>query len=324
MNKINILITSIGGDIGANIFKILQEQTKFHCSLFGTDIKKYVFCKKNLTHFYQVPRVSDPTYTDVLIKIAKNDKIHLIIPSSEYDIVYFNQNRSLFENLNVKLLINHTKIINSFLDKFITSKILNNLKIATPETYLLSDYNNELGFPIILKALKSTISKEIKIIKTQNELNQIIKFINTKNEYILQKYIGSSEEEYTTTVYKNQEMTKTITFRRTLDGDKTGYAEIVNSAKLDYYSRLLADNFSLNGSINIQSRLYNDDYYIFEINPRISSTVYIRNHFNFNDLIWWVSDKLNMPIDTNSLPVKESGIGVLGYTYEFYDSNINC
>lgn len=304
------------------MFKILQEQTLLKCSLFGTDIKEYVFCKKNLAQFYQVPRVSDSTYTDTLINIIQKDKIHLIIPSSEYDIVYFNDNRSLFENLNVKVLINNTEIINSFLDKFKTSKILSDLAIATPETYLLSGYNGELKFPIILKASKSTVSKEIKIIRSQDEFDHIIELINDKSEYILQKYIGSSEEEYTTTVYKDTKSTKVITFRRTLDGDKTGYAEIVNSAKLDHYSRLLADNFLLNGSINIQSRMYNNDFYIFEINPRISSTVYIRNYFNFRDLIWWISNILNISIDTDSLPIKECGIGILGYTYEFYDCNI--
>ncbi|MDF1876080.1 ATP-grasp domain-containing protein, partial [Sulfurimonas sp. SAG-AH-194-I05] len=154
------------------------------------------------------------------------------------------------------------------------------------------------------------------------ELKNIINTIDNNHEYIIQKYIGSSDQEYTTTVYKNSENIKVITFKRTLDGDKTGYAAICHSEKLERYSKLIANEFSLDGSINIQSRMFGDDYYIFEINPRISSTVYIRNHFYFTDLTWWICDLYNIYFDNSLDEIKRNGIGVIGYTYAFYDDII--
>ena len=81
-------------------------------------------------------------------------------------------------------------------------------------------------------------------------------------------------------------------------------------------SELIAEYYQLNGSINIQSRKQNNEFYIFEINPRISSTVFIRNHFNFQDLLWWICNLLDISYTLEE--IKKSGIAVIGYTYNFY------
>ena len=36
---------------------------------------------------------------------------------------------------------------------------------------------------------------------------------------------------------------------------------------------------------------------IFEINPRISSTVMMRNKIGFKDCLWWVQSRLSLPLD---------------------------
>jgi len=53
MKQINILITAIGGDIGANIANILYEQNK-RFNIFGTDINEKVFNISKVKKFYKV------------------------------------------------------------------------------------------------------------------------------------------------------------------------------------------------------------------------------------------------------------------------------
>jgi len=319
--KYNILITSVGGDIGGNIVKILKEQDLFKCSLIGIDIKEHVFPEIDLNYFHQVSRVDNPTYITELKNIILKYKIDIIIPSSEFDILYLHENIVFFHDLNVKLLINNQDIVHTFLNKYITAKILDNLNICTPKTYTLDEYNNDLPFPLIIKASSSTTSKMIEKVNTNEELIAVQATILDKEKFIVQEYIGTETEEYTTTIYYDENITKVITFKRLLDGDKTGYAEIINAPILDEYALTIAKKFVLSGSINIQSRKFNNNFYIFEINPRISSTVYIRNHFNFQDLMWWVTKKLNITLNADLLKVEKEGIAVLGYTYRFYKTN---
>jgi carbamoyl-phosphate synthase large subunit len=317
--KYNILITSVGGDIGGNIVNILNEQNLFKCSITGIDIKNHVFSEVDLKHFYQVSRVDNPNYINQLKDIICKHTIDLIIPSSEYDILFLQEHIIFFKKLNVKLLINNQNIVNTFLNKYETAKVLNKLKITTPKTFNLNEYNNELVFPLILKASSSTTSKMIKKVHNNNELIEVKATISDKNKFIIQEYIGIENEEYTTAVYRDKAITKVITFKRLLDGDKTGYAEIAKSPILENYAIKIAQDFNLEGSINIQSRKYNHDFYIFEINPRISSTVYIRNHFKFEDLIWWIVNILDINVDFSLVRPKECGVAILGYSYRFYN-----
>ena len=60
----------------------------------------------------------------------------------------------------------------------------------------------------------------------------------------------------------------------------SGYLALPN---LTYLS---ADYIDLNGSINIQLRKSMNRIAIFEINPRFSSTVFMRSLVDFNDLLW--------------------------------------
>ena len=48
----------------------------------------------------------------------------------------------------------------------------------------------------------------------------------------------------------------------------------------------IADELNLIGSINIQLRKSKNRIAIFEINPRFSSTVFMRSLVNFNDVLW--------------------------------------
>lgn len=318
MKSINILITAVGGDIGANIINILREQKLINFNIIGTDINKNVFIQDDLNMFYQVPQVKSKEYKNKILKIITTYDIKVLIPVSENEILWFNQNICVFKDLNVKILINNQNIINKFLDKYQTSLALNNLNINTPKTILFDKYNNELNFPIIIKSNKSIYSKKIHKVCSKEELDFLQISMNNKEYFIVQEYIGTIDEEYTSTVYRSNDTLKIITFKRSLTGGMTSKAEIINIEILNNYLKSIAESFNLQGSINIQSRKENGKFYIFEINPRLSSTIYIRNHFNFKDLLWWINDSLELDIIDNRINIEKIGSALLGYKYKFY------
>ena len=78
---------------------------------------------------------------------------------------------------------------------------------------------------------------------------------------------------------------------------------------------MVAEQLDLIGSMNIQLRLTADGPRIFEINPRFSSTVYMRNLIGFSDVIWSVKDTLNedftypeIPLNTELVRIFDSKI----------------
>ena len=320
MKKLNILITALGGDIGGNIVNILLEQNDVELCIIGTDIKNNVFSIDKVDRFYKVQRTDNPKFDMQIVKIVEDNNIDIIIPLSENEIIWFNENLELFKHLEVEILINNLKIINTFLNKLNTSKELANIDILTPKTFLLSAYTSQLEFPLILKSNYSIKSKDIHVVENKIQLDYLKASIKNHSDYIIQQYVGSIDEEYTTTVYRDAKRFEVITFKRKLTGGMTSFATISNEKILVEYAEKIIESFDLNGSINIQSRKVGNQFYIFEINPRFSSTVFIRNYFGFQDLLWWINSKdKNITLKLQNTKVKTFGNAVLGYQYKFFN-----
>lgn len=320
MKRLNILVTAVGGDIGANILNILSEQKNIKLFIVGTDINENIFAIDKINKFYQVHKANHLDYEKQIVKIVKENNVDAIIPVSEQEIIWFNNNRNIFNALNIKVLINNSNIIDTFLNKFETSRALENISVKTPKTFLFSEFTKQIEFPLILKGKYSVLTKDIYIIKNKNQLELLKKSIENHSDYIIQQYIGSIDDEYTTTVYRSNDKLEVINFKRKLTGGMTSFATISNEKVLYDYAKNIAESFNLNGCINIQSRKSAKEFYIFEINPRFSSTVFIRNHFGFQDVLWWLNDIFDKDIiNLKQTKMKSNGTAILGYQYKFFN-----
>lgn len=324
MRKPNILITAAGGDIGGNVIKILSKYRDVIGSLIGTDLRDNIFSFKMLDSFYTVMPIKHPSYLDAIFQIIETHSIDYIIPLSEHEIQWFDANRVLFQHSSTKILINNSNILEIFFNKLKTSNELNKINIQTPETFLLTEFTNQLSFPLILKSIFSINDKIVQTIKNQQQLDCFKAMFQYPENYLVQQYIGTLEDEYTTTLYQYRNRKKVISFKRNLTGGMTSYASIVNEPLLEAYAYRIADHFQLQGSINIQSRKAGEQFYIFEINPRFSSTIYIRHHFGFHDLLWWLNDLSESALfPVNDILISSSGHAILGYQYQFFNREGN-
>ncbi len=323
-DKLNILITGIGDDIGANVAKILKEQNYFCSYLVGTDIKHFAWGQFFVDKFFVVPRANSLEYRDRIKEIIEKYKIHCIIPCSVAEISFFSKNVSFFEEkYKINIIINKAHIIETFLDKYKTFKFLTKLKIPTPQTFLLVKIDKKqlesFTYPVIVKPIYGSGSRQIFKISSPEELFYFTLWQkNNLSNFIVQEYLDS-DEEYTSCLYQTKYRRKFIAFRRTLDSGRTSYAEILQLPELENIAYILGEVINLEGSINIQARKYHNTFYIFEINPRLSSTVYIRHKLGFEDVLWWLSDFTGFfRIKSRKLLYGTSAI--LGYNY-FFISN---
>ena len=122
----NILITGIGGDIGQGVIKCLKESGQEYF-LVGCDIDPYAAGRGDVEKFITAPKATElKQYAEFIKEVTEKYKIKYIYPTVEQEIVYFDKNREYFDNNNIKVFINNTFIINTFLDKFKTIGFLKN------------------------------------------------------------------------------------------------------------------------------------------------------------------------------------------------------
>ena len=75
------------------------------------------------------------------------------------------------------------------------------------------------------------------------------------------------------------------------------------------------DAFQLKGVLNIQLRLTSDGPVLFEINPRLSSTIVFRDKLGFTDLRWWINDITSL--NKNEYKQPKAGTKFFRKTHEY-------
>jgi len=311
LKQIRILVTGAGGDIGFNIIKCLKD-ADYNLFILGCDIDPYAMGRTMVKKFLKAPKaLNEEKYLDFIKNTIKKYRIEYIYPSTEIEIEFFHRNREYFDKTAV--FINNPFIIDTFLDKYKTINFLKNNGLSYPTTFLIEDYNNQLDFPLLIKHRRSWGGKGLLIIRDSKEFEFYRKRIT---DAIVQEYIGTDDEEYTAGVFSNGKNIYSICFRRQLGyGSLTKFAQLVHENEIEHLVEKIARICHLEGSINIQFRKTKKGVIPFEINPRISSTVYFRHYFGFQDVKWWLDMKENKPIDYRLKYKKGIGVRTIGEVF---------
>lgn len=278
-----IFITAVGGDIGYGIVKALKASSHdFY--LFGCDIKKYNVSYDLVDEFFISPAYKDEnTWLTFVCNVIKKNHIDYFWPVTEPEIKITDQHKYLFGPATV--IINQQNILQIAMDKGLTAQFLSENGIMTPKTWNTVE-ECEKDFPIIVKERFGCGSHSV---VTVNDDYTLAKTFTAMDNPIVQECVGGNDEEYTLTIFSDGKVTNHIVFKRQLGfGGMSRYVEFVHNKELEKIAEKIARLFDLHGSINVQMRKHDGKYYVFEINPRISSTIGFRLQLGFNDVSWWI------------------------------------
>lgn len=282
--KARYLVTAVGGDIGSAVIRHLGKEFSKE-SLLGCDITPYVSGRDSAGEFFLVPPYTDgERYIDFILRECRKRRITHILPMTEGEILIFDRHRHSFAREGIRLMIQDSNVLKTAMSKYRTASAVKAAGLKSPKTWKPGD-KEEIRYPVVVKADYGCGSESVRVVNNRLEYDLAVASVT---DAVVQEYVGTPEDEYTMGVFSNGRMVKSIAFRRTLLGGMTCMAELVEDEKLVRIAEIIAKSFGLKGSINIQMRKQAEDYYIFEINPRISSTVGFRHLLGFRDVLWWL------------------------------------
>lgn len=275
-----ILVTAISGNVANGILKALRDTRD---EVYGCDIYDYPVGMSYVKAFWKSELAVSETYISAMIAKCKEYKITHLIPVNELEIRKISEHRDEFEAIGIKLIINSPEIIYTFLDKKLTIEYLQRAGIPVPRTYTMETFQED-GKPYIVKLRNSCGSKLLERVSSKTEILKL----GIKEEFVIQEYLEEAEEEYTVGVFSDGEQVDIISFKRKLEHGYTSFVELVQNERIAALAKRIAQAVTLRGFINIQLRKSGDEYKVFEINPRISGTVYFRHMLEFSDVLWWL------------------------------------
>jgi len=193
-NDINILFTSSGRRV--SLIDLFRETYKLH-NLQGTivtaDLKPTAPTAFVSDKHYLVPRVTDPSYLEELLRICREENIRLVVPLIDTELELLSENRRIFEERGITLLLSSLELVQIAADKNNTYRFFSEQGIPTPK--VLNDEEMSRGeyrFPLLIKPANGSSSQGVTKIRNEKELEFFREYIPNA---IVQEYVTG--EEYT-------------------------------------------------------------------------------------------------------------------------------
>lgn len=151
----------------------------------------FVFCDKR----FRAYRIKDKRYISGLLKEAIKERIDLIIPTIDTNLLLLAQNREKFEAKGIKVLISSLEMVSICRDKNKTYHFFDKCCLEVPKTVnKLEDYKGP--YPCIIKPKDG--SSSINVCKAENR-KELIAYAEKMEGYIIQPFIDG--EEYTVDIF---------------------------------------------------------------------------------------------------------------------------
>jgi len=299
-----ILIAGIGsGSLGMELLKCISLSDQY--KIYGVDISQSAY-GHNDNRFSGTKAISAKNTDDYLkqvLQYAQDVKANIIAPGAEATHKIISENRDLFTDRDLTLMINSKEVINLCSDKVKCNDFLTQKGYTTAKTILAlsaHDLKNFCSFPCVIKpAQNSGGSNMVFVAENIDEAVFFVNYIGKRGfNSCVQEYI-ESEDEFTVGVLssKGEQILSSIALKRNLESKLSrsmSYGNRVISSgwsqgRIDYYSDVchqaeqIAKTIGSTWALNVQGRLRNGVLIPFEINPRHSGTSYLRALAGINE-----------------------------------------
>jgi len=289
----SILLTGIGGDIAQGVAKIIRT-SRPDLRILGSDIHTAHAGHLFIDQFILLPNADAPNYLKAVRDTLKRYQVDFLFPLTEPEL------RTLLPLLETcgpsKQISAGRTTIETGLDKVATFEAIKEAGYPTPWTILATD-GMPLAYPCIFKRRFGSGSKDIFIVTNVREAAYLSeKYVDG----IFQELLGPPDMEVTCAVYRDAAgRVACLHLLRRLSGGLTSWAKSIYDERIQEICVVLAAKLDLRGSMNVQLILTDNGPRIFEINPRVSSTVLMRHKLGFTDVVWALQEldghQINFP-----------------------------
>ncbi|MBE6413534.1 MAG: ATP-grasp domain-containing protein [Verrucomicrobiaceae bacterium] len=261
----NILITSSGRRV--ELVQLTKECVKkYNGQVIAADASNDAPTAKFCDIFKQIPKISSPDFIPSLLKICKEYKIDILIPTIDTELKTIAENVEKFSAIGVLVNISSYSVIEICRNKINTQRFFEENNILAPSFISPNISSENIKYPVFIKPLDGSSSINAFKVNTAKQLDFFRSYV--PNPIVQEMIIG---EEYTVDVFCDFNSTPiTIVPRRRLavrSGEilkgKTTRDYAIIKASID-----LVEKLKPFGHITLQCIKNDTGIYFIEINPR--------------------------------------------------------
>lgn len=267
----NILILSAG--TRNKIVRYFKNALNGCGKVVATDMSNIAPAVYEADKFYQVPRMTEEGYTDVILDICKSENISAVLSLIDPELSLLAANKEKFKELGVTVIGSSYELCEMALDKmqmyrWLTSHGYKCAKSYDDKEEFYSDLRaGKIAFPVFVKPIRGSASIAISKVEDSETLELLWK--NTDG-LMIQEFLKGQEigvDCYIDMI--SNEVVSIFTKKKLLmRAGETDKAVSFKDDKLFTLVEKFVKESGWRGQIDIDIFDINGDYYISEVNPR--------------------------------------------------------
>ena len=268
-NGKKILLTGAGG---AALPFIIQRLKAKGYRVYAADMDKeavgLLYADKGLV----IPGGAAREFLPAMAEICRKEKIDAVVPLVDEELVPCFKLRQY----GVSVILPTEKFTRMCLDKYALMRALKDAGVPVPQTALTGTGAGGLSFPIVAKPRSGRGSRGLGILRSTRELKNYFEHSPyAKKDILLQKLIEGVEFTVSVVVWRDGSVQAVIPKEIISKKGITRLAVTRRNAAIDLVCRKIQEKLSADGPFNVQLILEKKSGipYVFEINPRFSSSV---------------------------------------------------
>lgn len=311
----NILILSAGtrNKIVRYFVKTLNEQGK----VIATDMSNLAPAIYDADKFYIVPKMTDPTYLDVILKICKEENISGVLSLIDPELSLLAKNKDKFNEIGTTVIGSSYDLCELSLDKFKMFEWLTNHGYNCAKSYMdkkkfYEDVINEnITYPVFVKPTRGSAS--IAISKVYDKETVELLFAHDEG-LMIQEFLNG--QEIGADVYIDMisgEIISIFTKKKLkMRAGETDKAVSFKDEKLFDLIKKFVSEAGYRGQIDIDIFEINGEYYISEVNPRFGGG-YPHAYESGCNHMKFIANNLEGKVNEVHIGEYESGVYMMKY-----------
>ena len=264
----NILLLSAGRRVElAQAFMAEIRNRHLDAKLFATDLKpEFSAACQVVDVAFKAPRVTDSSYIDFLLETCLQNRIGLVIPTIDTELLLLSKNRERFEEHGVHLIISEQALVEKCRDKRLTGDLFQSLNIDTPKIFNRA----AIEFPCFAKPYDGSCSIGASPILNVEMLSESML---QDEKMMFMELIDSTHQEYTVDAYFNRQGALCCFVPRLRIETRAGEVSKGVTRKGHVYDYLLEKIKQIKGArgcitLQLFSNAETERFAALEINPR--------------------------------------------------------
>lgn len=289
MKPVTVLVTGVGAPVGVGIIKALRA-ANLTVRIVGVDSEPLAqgLFRVDRAHLIPSARQNPEAYFEALVRTCQLEGADILFSGWEGELPMLAERKATFEAQTGTILPLAPDATQKALDKWLTTKVLSAFAVPVPDTVLpndpeqLADFRHRHSYPYLMKPRRGSGGRGLVLVQTDKELTFFSDYIA---DPVVQELLLPDDQEYTVGVFRqtNGRFTGALALKRSLSGGLSYRMESNGNSDACEIAIQAVAALGLVGAVNVQMRLTNQGFKVFEVNPRFSSATCVRANFGFNE-----------------------------------------